>query len=683
MPEKRPADESEELRAPSTTMTEHPGAATEPLGAAAWYFSTVGRYVRNLLALPFRAAAGYFLQPQEIRVETVIREDGALKKRLVDARADSPSTPTSAGSSRTSPVHTSPSQRVAPQPGSRWRQRCQAAAEAAERRRLVTASMPVSPLVAHMARAKERAAARTGLLANSNINAPGITRPSFEKKISASVKSIHTPEGPASRPGRHVRFDDWEEVKTFSVPASPVLDEIYVDHEVNDVVEEYIQKKFEFLRREKRAALNADVDSESSDFKEEVGTPPHYSSPVQQLLPSMALIRELFERNEALAQQPQQEEKDSVIEEYESEDKELRANTLFNSLRLRPDDSMDEVDGPSLEYNDYMSNDIHHDSSSEFKEFVGEESSSEFKELVSSPPRASTPLDQSMRYLELAQDFLDGDVLVTSTPPPSSPVAAAPHTPSATPLVAPLTASECETLHKIAQQNATNDKAIVAELLATELTTHDFGTILPTMFKGHANGWLNDKIIDEYLELLVQHVKKKEGYVHIRGKDGVAPPVHAFKSQWFLSMTQNSGSTVRWARPANLSDTKLLQCNVVLIPVCDNLHWRLVAIKPKLRRIEYYDSLHGSGVKYTGAALDWVKGVLKGHFVQSEWSISEHQKSEEQVNARDCGIFTLLNALVLLRGEEHSRVQVTDGMDDARLRVAMSLIMGHVTTEMS
>ena len=251
------------------------------------------------------------------------------------------------------------------------------------------------------------------------------------------------------------------------------------------------------------------------------------------------------------------------------------------------------------------------------------------------------------------------------------------------PLVAPLTSAELANLEQVAQHAATNDRAIVAELPAIKLTTHDFGTLVPTMFNGPAKGWLNDNIIDEYLDLLVSHVKDKEGYVHIRGKDGVAPPVHAMKSQWFTSMKKSPESTARWARPVNLAGEKLMDCNLVLIPICDHSHWRLIAIKPKRHLIEYYDSLRGTGSEYLDAANDWVKLVLQEKYDEELWYVAhEYQKSEKQVNARDCGVFTILNALVLLREEEHDRVDVTDGMEDARLRIAATLLGGRPTTEM-
>jgi hypothetical protein len=294
-------------------------------------------------------------------------------------------------------------------------------------------------------------------------------------------------------------------------------------------------------------------------------------------------------------------------------------------------------------------------------------------------------LEHSMLSLQLAKELVN-DLPTDLTQPPISPPSP-PLQPSATislpPLVAPLAEDEFQALAKLAHEYGTNPAAELVKLSSTALTSHDFGTLLPRMFNGDAKGWLNDNIINEYLELLLNDAHKKEGYVYVRGKGGSPPPVHAFKSQWYLSMVKDPQGTARWARPVHLLGEKLFACSLVLIPICHHSHWRLLAIKPKERLIEYYDSLHGSGGPFTQLAKQWVQGVLQEHFVEAEWSISEDQKSEEQANASDCGIFTLLNALVLLRGEEHNRVEVTNGMDDARLRVAATLLAKTPTTEMN
>ena len=57
-----------------------------------------------------------------------------------------------------------------------------------------------------------------------------------------------------------------------------------------------------------------------------------------------------------------------------------------------------------------------------------------------------------------------------------------------------------------------------------------------------------------------------------------------------------------------------------------------IAIKPKTRLIEYYDSLRGTGDEYLQAAHDWVRLVLKEHYVEDGWYIAnEYQIDVDHV----------------------------------------------------
>lgn len=306
-------------------------------------------------------------------------------------------------------------------------------------------------------------------------------------------------------------------------------------------------------------------------------------------------------------------------------------------------------------------------------------------EAVESRPVFSgeDPIEESLPSTNFAKAYVGECPPSPPSPPPG-------------PLVAPLTKSEADNLDKVARDGLTQDRvareegrprsSVVVALPKVRLTTHDFGTLVPQKFAGPVRGWLNDNIVDQYLEIITEQAKEKAGYVTSK-TNHAAPPVHAVKSQWFTSMQNNPAMTARWARPAKLWGRKLLDCSLVLLPVCDGAHWRLVAIKPKERLIECYDSLLGDTDRYTEAARLWVQCVLeggeeKGLYEDAQWTVSASQKSKKQANARDCGVFTVLNALVLLRGEEHTRVEVVDGMDDARFRIAATLLNRRSTGEL-
>ncbi|OCL07635.1 cysteine proteinase [Glonium stellatum] len=204
---------------------------------------------------------------------------------------------------------------------------------------------------------------------------------------------------------------------------------------------------------------------------------------------------------------------------------------------------------------------------------------------------------------------------------------------------------------------------------------HDFGTLLAKDFLGSDIGWLNDEIINAYLKLLVQREQEKRGY----NKDSkAAPPVHAFPSQWHETVKKaNSCKAIsRWTKRALLGGPQLLDASLVLFPICDGSHWTLLAIFPKDRKIEYLDSLYTHGEdRFIRWGRDWLKVELGELYVEDEWKVVI-KRSAKQDNGSDCGAFTSLNALALIRGMEPGEVVTHTNMKDARRQIAATLLQG-------
>jgi Ulp1 family protease len=247
-------------------------------------------------------------------------------------------------------------------------------------------------------------------------------------------------------------------------------------------------------------------------------------------------------------------------------------------------------------------------------------------------------------------------------------------------LVEPLSEQELEKLETAAEKTENGqirDAQVVPEKF---LTAHDFSTLLPTMFNGDPKAWLNDNIVNEYLGVLVADLKKKAGFEHKRG--GPAPTVHAFSSFWYPTITDKKFPGVsRWAARFQLAGKQYLDADLLLYPICDGGHWRLLVVKPKERTIEYLDSLGWDGSKYIDKLKEYLGLELKEAWIEDEWTVLSKQRSTRQVNCSDCGVFAILNALALLRGEEFIKVLACDGMLDARERIATTLMAGVPTTE--
>ncbi|KAH7116024.1 hypothetical protein B0J11DRAFT_618404 [Dendryphion nanum] len=251
------------------------------------------------------------------------------------------------------------------------------------------------------------------------------------------------------------------------------------------------------------------------------------------------------------------------------------------------------------------------------------------------------------------------------------------------PFISPLTEVEKEVINAAAQKAASAMPHSV-DIVESKLSSYDFATLLPTQFNGRSIAWLNDNIVNEYLTLLVDHGKASVGYEHRR--DGPAPPVHAFASQWYATMKEKPEMISRWATRKQFSGRKLLDVNLLLIPVCLGSHWRLVAIKPKERVIQYLDSLKNPPGDIVQLVFAWIKRELGEDYVKSEWTVQGIERDEQQsmcqLNGSDCGVFTCLNALALLRNESFNRVTPIDGMHEARERIAVSLMSGKQTGEL-
>ncbi|KAF3003488.1 hypothetical protein E8E13_004297 [Curvularia kusanoi] len=298
--------------------------------------------------------------------------------------------------------------------------------------------------------------------------------------------------------------------------------------------------------------------------------------------------------------------------------------------------------------------------------------SSDFEEDVDGPSLNGSLLDESLQESEISKELLE-DLEATfkelrtqqpPTPPPPKP------------LIAPLTDEERAKLDDLAAKSD-NGKNKSYPIVPEKISARDFGTLLPYQFDGSAKAWLNDEIVNQYLAVIIKTLNDDCGFTYKRG--GPAPPFHAFSSHWFTSINGGVKRVERWAGRVGLGGKQFLDAKVVLFPICDGSHWRLLAVKPKERTIEYLDSLGWDGDKYIGKLRAYLQNELKDLYKAEEWNVVEIQRSSRQLNGSDCGVFVLLNALTVVRGEEAKKVVACNGMLEARERIAMTMISGKAT----
>ncbi|KAH7068906.1 hypothetical protein BKA63DRAFT_494359 [Paraphoma chrysanthemicola] len=280
---------------------------------------------------------------------------------------------------------------------------------------------------------------------------------------------------------------------------------------------------------------------------------------------------------------------------------------------------------------------------------------------------------QSQASLELLDDIhLDlHRINLALTPTPTPP-------PVVKDLVSSLSAEERDVLDAVIKKTQ-NGLRPDEEIIEYKLLVRDMKTLLPEAFMGDPRAWLNDTIVNEYLSIITSHEKKEAGHVHTKG--GKPPPIHAFSSFFFSTLQSGSKGIDRWAAKVNLDGAKYLECGLILYPICSNGHWRLLVVKPKERVIEYLDSMKMSSATFIDDFLPYLAKNLGDAWKPEEWTIVEKQRSAQQINDRDCGVFTILNSLTTIRDEDYKRVLPNDGMLDARERIAVTLLKGSVTTE--
>ncbi|KAF2816295.1 cysteine proteinase [Mytilinidion resinicola] len=220
----------------------------------------------------------------------------------------------------------------------------------------------------------------------------------------------------------------------------------------------------------------------------------------------------------------------------------------------------------------------------------------------------------------------------------------------------------------------------------------NFGSLLPNKFAGgNPQAWLDDEIVNTYLKLLAEREQKLAGWTKASGR---GPPVQAIVSQWYQNVKGKNKAKIdedkpafnpkefdgvkKWHARAGLGGKRILDTKVILIPICEGNHWRLLAIKPEVREIELLDSLNPAKrayEQYVHLARRFLEFELGALYVAEEWKVVPN-RSGHQANARDCGVFTVFNALALVKGVVPANKVTPALMLPARLQLAGTLLSG-------
>ncbi|KAL8637428.1 MAG: hypothetical protein Q9228_005297 [Teloschistes exilis] len=199
----------------------------------------------------------------------------------------------------------------------------------------------------------------------------------------------------------------------------------------------------------------------------------------------------------------------------------------------------------------------------------------------------------------------------------------------------------------------------------TPVTRRDLGHVLPQE-ADRTGGWLNDTIINGYLQSVTEYAKEMRGV-----KRGELPKVHAFSTFLYESLKNRGYAGVQhWARRAKFGGQDLLEMEKIFIPVNKGgNHWVLVYINPQTKTIEYFDSFHHAAGEVVDMVKLWLGGELGEAFVDAEWTLLQ-RGGPTQHNGCDCGVFAAATAKMIVLGVDPMHFSAADMPTQRRVIVA-------------
>ncbi|XP_067158211.1 sentrin-specific protease 2-like isoform X2 [Apteryx mantelli] len=142
--------------------------------------------------------------------------------------------------------------------------------------------------------------------------------------------------------------------------------------------------------------------------------------------------------------------------------------------------------------------------------------------------------------------------------------------------------------------------------------------------------WLNDEIINFYMNLLVER-NKKERY----------PALYAFSTFFYPKLISGGYKAVkRWTRGVDL-----FKQDLILVPIHLRVHWALAVIDVRRKSIKYFDSVGQKGDKICETLIRYLQEESKEkrnlELSLSEWILRSMESHEipQQLNGSDCGVF--------------------------------------------
>ncbi|CAH2079533.1 unnamed protein product [Thlaspi arvense] len=151
--------------------------------------------------------------------------------------------------------------------------------------------------------------------------------------------------------------------------------------------------------------------------------------------------------------------------------------------------------------------------------------------------------------------------------------------------------------------------------------------------------WLNDEVINVYLELLKEReTRDPQKYLKC----------HFFNTFFYIKLVSASGynyeAVRRWTTQRKLG-YNLIDCDIIFVPIHGGVHWTLAVINKRECKFLYLDSLNGYDPRILNVLAKYIVDEVKdksGKVIDvSSWDIEFVKDLPRQQNGYDCGMFML------------------------------------------
>ncbi|XP_063707702.1 sentrin-specific protease 1-like [Culicoides brevitarsis] len=174
---------------------------------------------------------------------------------------------------------------------------------------------------------------------------------------------------------------------------------------------------------------------------------------------------------------------------------------------------------------------------------------------------------------------------------------------------------------------------VIIEKFNLRITRNDLNTLVGVT-------WLNDKVINFYMNLLMKRAKQRTDL----------PKAYCFDTFFIPTLLQRwHGGVRRWTQKVDLFSYDLIP-----VPVhVGGAHWCMAIIRMKEKIIRYYDSMGNPNQQVLDALerylIDESMDKRKIALDTSDWKKESIRDCPQQRNGSDCGVFSCMNAEHLTR----------------------------------